>query len=120
MIYHITTQSAWNTAQTQGVYSADSLANEGFIHCSSRQQIIPVANAFYRDVDDLILLCIEEDKLTSPLKWEAPAHPNPNTPIEDQDLFPHIYGTINPDAVIQVVPLLRKANGDYALSPNTP
>lgn len=122
MIYHITTGADWEQAQLNGHYTADSLATEGFIHCSARHQVETVANSFYRDVDDLVLLCIEEDDLTSELKWEDPAHPTPDSPSRpsDDDLFPHIYGVINLDAVKDQVRLLRTESGDYALSPETP
>jgi uncharacterized protein (DUF952 family) len=98
------------------------LDNEGFIHCSTKTQVSQVANAFYRDVPNLILLCIDEDTLASPLKWEAPVHPNAdaeNVPT-DSELFPHVYGPINVDAVVQTVALERTANGDYTLSDETP
>lgn len=113
MIYHITTPVEWKLAQENGQYSAPSLDTEGFIHCSTAVQVVPVANAFYRDVDEVILLCLDEDKIRAEVKWEAPAH------IEGQDapensetqLFPHIYGVINLDAVEEVVPLPKNDEG---------
>lgn len=122
MIYHITTSAAWEQAQQSGHYTADSLAIEGFIHCSARHQVETVANSFYREVDNLIVLCIEEDDLTSELKWEDAAHPTPDSPTRpnDNDLFPHVYGAINLDAVKDHVALLRTESGNYALSPETP
>jgi len=104
MIYHITTPVEWTMAQERGSYVAPSLDNEGFIHCSTLEQVIPVANAFYRHEDKLILLCIDTDKLKAPLKWEAPAHPDGEPPANaDDQQFPHIYGEINLDAVVNLV-----------------
>lgn len=112
-IYHITTADAWRQAQQKGVYTAPSLQTEGFIHCSTRAQVLPVANAFYRDVPDLLLLTIAPDSLTASLKWEAPAHPNPdNTPVDSAaDLFPHVYGDIAISAIVNVSPLCTDRTG---------
>lgn len=62
MIYHITSGSAWDDAKRRGTYRAPSLENEGFIHCSTRDQLLGVANAFYRGREDLALLCIDQTK----------------------------------------------------------
>lgn len=117
MIYHITTQEEWKTAQTEGEYSAPSLQSEGFIHCSTMKQIIPVANAFYREVPNLILLCVDKTNLNSALKWEAPAHPqgHDSSSVEEEQLFPHVYGTINLDAVTKVVDMPKDDDGLYRL-----
>lgn len=117
MIYHITTQTEWATAQQNGAYSAPSLASEGFIHCSTAAQVVKVGNAFYRSVPDCVLLCIDETRLSAPLKWEPPAHPDPNNPppVELQELFPHIYGTINLDAVMCLLDFKPGQDGFYTL-----
>lgn len=105
MIYHITTREAALAAQGTGRYVAPSLETEGFIHCSNREQILKVANAFYRGEGDLVLLCIDEYILDSVLKWEDPVHPNPDTAPDSRDTeqFPHIYGVIGLHAIVEVV-----------------
>lgn len=105
MIYHITSQAEWDQAQAIGHYTAPSLDIEGFIHNSSRDQILKVANAFYRGQVDLVILCIDEAKLKSKLVWEAPVHPNPDTDMEvkEAEQFAHIYGTLGLQAVVEVV-----------------
>jgi len=111
-IYHITTRSAWEQAQSDGQYTAPSLQSEGFIHCSTSAQVVEVANAFYRDVPNLVILCIEPDMLTSELKWEAPAHPSAHADApSDAQLFPHVYGAINLDVVVAVVNFPQGADG---------
>ena len=112
-IYHITTREAWQQAQTDGEYTAPSLDSEGFIHCSTAAQVLQVANAFYRDVPNLVLLCIEPERLSAQLKWEAPAHPEAHkAPVNtDAMLFPHIYGAINLDAVVDVLDFPQSENG---------
>ncbi|PSF39007.1 DUF952 domain-containing protein [Aphanothece hegewaldii CCALA 016] len=113
MIFHITSNQAWQQAQKQGEYTTVSLKNEGFIHCSTQEQVIKVANAFYLGHSDLIVLCIDEDKLINSVKWEEPAHQISDNPpvITSQEIFPHIYGAINLKAVTQIIPLIASENG---------
>lgn len=113
MIYHITTPEAWKQAQVEGIYTAASLENEGFIHCSTAEQVTPVANAFYADVKQLLLLCVEENKLQAAVKWEAPVHIDDDNPPENSQtqVFPHIYGKINLDAVHKVISM-KKRDGE--------
>ncbi|MGB7341333.1 MAG: DUF952 domain-containing protein [Phototrophicaceae bacterium] len=116
MIYHLTTAIEWKMAQQAGTYSAPSLDTEGFIHCSTREQVLPVANAFYMNEEELVILCINEDKLEADVKWEAPAHIEGHEPPanSDDNLFPHIYGIINIDAVDNYV-MMPKDDSGYHL-----
>ncbi|NWF63713.1 MAG: DUF952 domain-containing protein [Chloroflexi bacterium] len=101
MILHITSRQDWSDAQANGEYSAPSLAAEGFIHFSTKAQALHVANAFYRGRTDLVLLMVDESRLKPELKWEPPAGP-PADSISQADLFPHVFGPINLEAVIAV------------------
>lgn len=101
MIYHIASKLDWAAAQTRGAYSAPSLQTEGFIHCSTAAQVSHVANAFYGGRADLLLLVIDESKLTAELKWEPPAGV-PAAGISPADKFPHVFGEIQLAAVIEI------------------
>ena len=102
LIYHITPRADWATAQKIGEYRPESLASEGFIHCSTEAQAAPVANAFYPAQSGLILLVIDPARLTAPLQWDPPVHPAPESaPASLHGEFPHIYGALNLDAVIE-------------------
>ena len=116
MIYHIASRSAWEEAQTHGQYSAPSLQSEGFIHCSTRDQVLDVANEFYRGQPDLLLLCIDANRLRAELRWEAPAHPKPleTSRASSATRFPHLYGLLNLDAVLVVHEL---SEGAYGFAP---
>ena len=94
MIYHVISKDAWMAAQQQGFYEAPSLALEGFIHCSIQEQVAGVLERYYKGQQDLFLLSIDEHKIIAPLKYEM-AH----SVMEE---FPHIYGKLNLDAVINV------------------
>ncbi len=101
-IYHLIARSVWEQTPA-GAYRADSLSAEGFIHCSNAQQVAPVANLFYNDIPDLLVLCIDVARLESPWK-EEPA---------GAEWFPHVYGPINRDAIVEVQPLLRGPDGRW-------
>jgi uncharacterized protein (DUF952 family) len=94
MIYHVVTNQNWESAQQQGFYAAESLALEGFIHCSTTHQVKGVLERYYKDVPNLLLLYIDETKLTAPLKYELAPSVN--------EEFPHIFGQLNLDAVVEV------------------
>lgn len=94
-IYHITTADAWTAAQHEGAYRHPSLQTEGFIHCSTRQQVPRTIARHFPDTKGLLLLEIETDKLEAKLVYE-------NT-SGGTEPFPHVYGTINPDAVNRVI-----------------
>jgi uncharacterized protein (DUF952 family) len=114
MIYHITSRAAWNEARDRGEYRTESLETEGFIHCSTEEQVVPVAQKFYAGQHDLLLLVIEPALLESDLKWEPPTG-GPPPGVSEGDLFPHIYGPINLDAVVKVFDLEAAPDGKYSL-----
>lgn len=115
MIYHITSQAAWNDAQKRGDYRAESLETEGFIHCSTDSQVLPVAEKYYPGHSGLLLLMIDPSLLTSDLKWEPPSGGAPPPGVPQGDLFPHVYGPINLNAVTKVFDLETDPDGKYKL-----
>lgn len=107
IILHITTEKAWQTAVAAGTYCPDSLASEGFIHCSTIEQVLMPANAMYKGQTDLILLKIESARLTAVLTYEDC--------YETGYEFPHIYGPLNLGAVIGFVPFPPNPDGTFSL-----
>ena len=101
-IFHIATTADWAAAQRSGTYTTSTLgrtlAEEGFIHASHEDQWQGVRTMFYAGVTEpLVLLAIDPDRLTAPVVEEVP---------EGADrAFPHIYGTLNADAVVRAIPL---------------
>ena len=114
MIYHITSRAAWNEARERGDYRAESLETEGFIHCSTETQVVPVAEKYYKGQNDLFLLVIEPSLLSSDLKWEPPSGGAPPPGVAEGELFPHVYGPINLQAVVQVIDLESNPDGKYS------
>ena len=102
LILHMTTQAAWDRALREGQYTIDSLDSEGFIHCSLPEQVHRVANTLYAGRTDLILLHIDETKVTQDVRYEG-----------DDELFPHIYGPLNLDAVLRVAGYAPGPDGTF-------
>lgn len=113
MIYHITSRKAWRDAQQRGDYRAQSLETEGFIHCSSNTQVLPVADKYYPGQRGLFLLMIDPALLTSDLRWEPPAEGAPPPGVPEGELFPHVYGPINLDAIVKVFDLETDSDGKH-------
>ena len=115
-ILHLTARADWQAAQAAGQYTAPSLAGEGFIHCSTRKQIATVANRFYAGQHGLVVLVIDPARLRTELRWEPPAHPGPvEAGPGGEGLFPHVYGPIDPQAVVQVVAWEPGPDGIFVL-----
>jgi uncharacterized protein (DUF952 family) len=105
-IYHLVTPDAWARAADE--YRPDSFAAEGFIHCSFAAQVAGSANRFYAGASELLLLYIDPAHLTSPLRTEASG---------SGELFPHVYGPLNRDAVVEVETLRRGSDGRWVFTP---
>lgn len=115
MIYHITSRRAWRDAQQRGDYRAESLESEGFIHCSTGTQVLPVAEKYYPGKRGLIVLVIDPALLSSELKWEPPAEGAPPPGVAEGESFPHVYGPINLDAIARVIDLETNPDGEYSV-----
>jgi uncharacterized protein (DUF952 family) len=107
-ILHITTADDWEAAEDAGELTTPSLEEEGFIHCSTAEQVEETANRIFEGSGDLLLLEVETDALTSELKWERA------TDVGDD--FPHIYGPLNVDAVVGTIDLPMEAGGSYSFN----
>lgn len=112
IIYHITSGQNWQNAQAAGVYTADSLAQQGFIHASTREQVAGTANRFYAGQHGLLLLAIDTQRLKPELRFETVQLPSGETQ------FPHIYGPLNLDAVTGQTPFEPDSQGVFSLPEN--
>jgi uncharacterized protein (DUF952 family) len=104
LIWHIIPRSLWLQAQETGQYRPPSLDAEGFIHCSTPAQVSWVANTFYQGQADLVLLGIDPERLQAELKYDL---------IETGDRFPHLYGPLNLEAVVQVLEFAPNDQGEF-------
>ncbi len=103
-LFHICAREAWYEAQQRGDYRADSLTTEGFIHCSTPGQVAGTANLLFRGCQGLVLLVIDGDRVTSPIKFEDAGGGR---------FFPHVYGPLNLDAIADVREFAPEADGTF-------
>jgi uncharacterized protein (DUF952 family) len=107
-IYHITTAHEWEASLSTGQYAAASLGTEGFIHFSGKEQVIATANRYNKGQQGMVLLQVETSRLAAPLKYEkAPSG----------EFFPHLFGSLNLDAVQKVYPFEPESSGEFISLP---
>jgi glutathione S-transferase len=112
-IFHISTEADWARAQAEGRYSLSTrgltLAQVGFVHCAFEEQVARVANVFFRGAAKLVVLRIAIDRLNAEVRYED---------LEGgHELFPHVYGPLNLDAVVGVMPLPPSRDGTFTFAP---
>jgi len=88
------------------VGGGDTLDSQGFIHCSTIQQIVKVANALFLAQKGLVLLWIAANKVQSEIRYEGAG---------SEELYPHIYGPLNVNAVVKVSDFEPAKNGEFLL-----
>jgi uncharacterized protein (DUF952 family) len=69
LIYHIVLPEVWEKFKDEYEYEADSLATEGFIHCSYRSQLDEVLQRYYKDAGKVLILHINPHYLTAAASW---------------------------------------------------
>lgn len=108
MIYHVATPDEWSSAQAAGDYRFStrglSLDDVGYIHCSRLEQVPGVLEAFYAGAGPLLLLSVDESRLTA--EWR-------DDEIAPGVFFPHVYGPIDLDAIVAVTPIGLADDGSY-------
>lgn len=107
IIYHILPKTNWEQAAASGLYQPGSLASEGFIHCSTYDQVLRTANLLFNDQDDLILLGIDTQRVNAKIRYEDTAGSGM--------AFPHIYGPLNPGAVVSARSLSKNDEGLFVM-----
>jgi len=105
MIYHICRRQEWEAAVAAGSYAGSSQDQaDGFIHFSGEDQVVASAAKHRAGQAGLMLLTVDPASLGDTLKWE---------PSRNGDLFPHLYGNLDPAAVVRVDDLPLGADGRH-------
>jgi len=104
-IYLLSSQQEYQTAQTNGMLSRDSIAEEGFIHAAPKSQLTRIANKYYKNTVEPLILVVDKKKVEALVKWEPATG----------GLYPHIYGILNFDAIVDVQKIALNTDGQYAL-----
>ena len=92
VIYHIADPNQWEQAQVSRFYTHPSLHSEGYIHCSTREQLEETANLYFGDTDSILILFIDPSKLEAELVYETASRGGD---------FPHIYGPVNISSIVR-------------------
>ena len=105
IIFHLLPAVTWQAQAATDAYRAETLATEGFIHCTREtDRLVEVANRFYRQIPgEFVILCVETDRLQAEVRWE----------MADGQLFPHIYGPLVQAAIVDVIAFPRNLDGQF-------
>ena len=105
--YHITSLAQWQEAQSTGEYKPTGFDRDNFIHLSYSHQLLTVAQRFYKGQEGLVILAIDSFKIKDGLIEE-----NLEGGIE---LYPHFYGVLPIDAVVDAIAFPCNADGSFDL-----
>lgn len=92
MLFHVAEGDVWAAAEEAGSYAPASLGSEGFVHLSTGAQVQATIRRRFAGRRGLVLLTIDRSRLSSEVRWEEG---------ESGELFPHVYGPIELEAVTQ-------------------
>jgi len=103
-IVHVLARADWETFRDREEYRPRSLDEQGFVHCSKLGQIGLVADYNHADDDELVLVLLDESRLDAPVRYETDGE-------DGKSAFPHVYGPLTLDAVIEAVPFEQDETG---------
>lgn len=108
LIFHVATSEYFESHKSNNKYQPESLDSKGFIHCSKGSQIEKTANRLFPDEDEILLLIIDISTLSAEVKYE----------VDEQsgEKFPHVYGPLNIDAVMDKINIFAEETGDFKIA----
>ncbi|MGN0802868.1 MAG: DUF952 domain-containing protein [Candidatus Faecivicinus sp.] len=109
MILHCMKKAAWEERRNKECWGKRNLEADGFVHCSSVEYFWRVAPNFADVQEEMVLVCIDENKLNAEVRYEDGENCGRK--------YPHVYGLINNDAVVDVLPFLKYGDGTYKKNP---
>lgn len=107
IIMHLIPGDEWTKQRNNAFLYPDSLKTEGFIHCATRDQIMGALEFLYKEKVDLNLLCIDADLVNAQIVYEDL--------YKTGEDFPHIYGALNRNAVIEVIDFKPNERGVFEI-----
>lgn len=120
LIVHICERLEWHEAEKVGIFQPTSLQTVGFIHCSFPEQVAGVANSFYRGREELLLLWINPEAVHAEIRIEKPLVFDAKVSSITEDEYPHLYGPLNLDAVIEAAEFNPHSTGEFQLPDTQP
>ena len=107
VVYKIVPRPLWDAARAADRFDGSAAdAASGFVHLSAADQVAGTAAKHFAGAHDLLLVAISVPGLGAALRWE---------PSRDGALFPHLYGSLDPAAVLAVTPLPLGPDGRHVL-----
>jgi uncharacterized protein (DUF952 family) len=108
VLLHICTVAEWDAARTAGAVAPPSLADVGFVHLSTPEQVALPANRLFRGRSDLLLLVLDPARIGVEVRWE------PGVPGDPESMrFPHAYGPVPTAAVLEALPYRPGPDGSF-------
>ena len=101
---HLAIQSEWDAQKHGESYKPGAFEADGFIHCTNGLDLLTqVANMFYKDSPDArTILVLDSNKIESEVRYD-----------DENEQFPHIYGPLNPSAVVAELDVERADDGTF-------
>lgn len=102
--YHLTPEPVWTAQETGASYRPEPFDADGFIHCTDGEvNLLAIANRFYQgDRRPHVVLVVDLDRVSVPVRYEDP-----------ERIFPHVYGPLNREAIVEVRRAVRLADGSF-------
>jgi uncharacterized protein (DUF952 family) len=109
VLLHICTRAEWEVARAAGAVAPPSLAEVGFVHLSTPEQVALPANRLFHGRSDMLLLVIDPTRIGVEVRWE------PGVPGDPESMrFPHAYGPVPTTAVVEASPYRPGPDGSFA------
>jgi uncharacterized protein (DUF952 family) len=101
---HMVPATFWAGRNPVASYLPAAYPADGFIHCTDGDQaMVATANRFYReDSQEFLVLTVDLDATGSPWQFD-----------DAERRYPHIYGPIDPTAVLEIRRMVRDADGTF-------
>ena len=115
MMFHLVTEEDYRSRNDGTSYLPSNFDENGFVHCALEPSVIPVANEYYANIsENLLLLKIDPLKLASQTKYESalPEKGFGSLHTASSPVFPHVYGPIENSAV-ECIGILIKGESGY-------
>lgn len=102
--FHLALVDEWTSHPERPTYAPSAFAGEGFIHCTDGEdELMTVGNRYYKD-DRRVFVALEIDleRVSALVRYEDP-----------RQVYPHIYGELERDAVITEHRVERGSDGAF-------
>ncbi|MHB8644583.1 MAG: DUF952 domain-containing protein [Thermomicrobiales bacterium] len=103
LAYHLVPTEEWGAVPPGAAYLPAAFAQDGFIHTThTAVEVAAAGNRYYtNDARPYLALAIDLRRLVSPWRYDG------------DERFPHIYGPLNPDAVLATPAAPRAPDGTF-------